>query len=104
MWRKGSFWFQGALVGKLRSRQDWQEVKDTIRAWCETGFSLVKASSRLHVHRNTLIYRLEKIKSLTDYDIRDFRTCFNLYFALILDEYSGPAMKEKEPLSGEGTL
>lgn len=86
--------FIKALTGNLRGKSDWQELEKTIRAWCESGFSLVETARRLHIHRNTLIYRLEKIRRLTGEDIHSFRTCFNLYFALLLGQYSGPAAKE----------
>lgn len=86
--------FIKALTGNLRGKSDWPELEKTIRAWCESGFSLVETARRLHIHRNTLIYRLEKIRRLTGEDIHSFRTCFNLYFALLLGQYSGPAAKE----------
>lgn len=86
--------FIKGLTGNLRGKSDWPELEKTIRAWCESGFSLVETARRLHIHRNTLIYRLEKIRHLTGEDIHSFRTCFNLYFALLLGQYSGPAAKE----------
>lgn len=86
--------FIKGLTGNLRGKSDWPELEKTIRAWCESGFSLVETARRLHIHRNTLIYRLEKIRRLTGEDIHSFRTCFNLYFALLLGQYSGPAAKE----------
>lgn len=86
--------FIKGLTGNLRGKSDWPELEKTIRAWCESGFSLVETARRLHIHRNTLIYRLEKVRRLTGEDIHSFRTCFNLYFALLLGQYSGPAAKE----------
>lgn len=78
----------------LREEPDWNEIKDTIRSWCESGFSLVNTAKELHLHRNTVIYRLDKIKAYSGYDLRDFRTCLNLYTALLLDRFLGPGSKE----------
>ncbi|MCF4150973.1 helix-turn-helix domain-containing protein [Dethiosulfovibrio sp. F2B] len=78
----------------LREGPDWNELKDTIRSWCESGFSLVNTAKELHLHRNTVIYRLDKIKAYSGHDLRDFRTCLNLYTALLLDRFLGPGSKE----------
>ncbi|WP_320793911.1 CdaR family transcriptional regulator [Pyramidobacter sp.] len=94
--------FIKALTGNLRGKSDWPELEKTIRAWCESGFSLVETARRLHIHRNTLIYRLEKIKRLTGEDIHSFRACFNFYFALLLGQYSGPVAKESAVPPAEG--
>ncbi len=88
--------FVQAITGKLRRHPDWEQTRDSIREWCESGFSLVEASRRLHVHRNTLIYRLDKLSRETGLDLKDFRTCLNLYLALVMDRYVGPAVKEKD--------
>ena len=71
-------------------------MRETIREWCESGFSLVEAARRMHVHRNTLIYRLEKLNKESGLDLKDFRTCLNLYLALVMDRYVGPAVKEED--------
>ena len=83
-----------AVTGSFRSSPDWEQMRDTIRGWCESSFSLVEAASRLHIHRNTLIYRIDKFARETGLDLKDFRTCLNLYLALVMDQYTGPAVKE----------
>ncbi len=88
--------FVQAITGKLRRHPDWEQTRDSIREWCESGFSLVEAARRLHVHRNTLIYRLDKLSRETGLNLKDFRTCLNLYLALVMDRYVGPAVKEKD--------
>lgn len=84
------------VTGTLRNQNDWPDLRETIRQWCLCSFSLVDTSAALHIHRNTLIYRLEKLKRLLGMDLKDFRTCFDLYLALMLDQYSGPTLKEPE--------
>ncbi|WP_338899553.1 helix-turn-helix domain-containing protein [Streptomyces sp. TG1A-60] len=34
-------------------------------AWCESGFNLVRAAAALHVHRNTVVHRMQKIEQIT---------------------------------------
>lgn len=78
----------------LREQPDWEDLKETIKLWCESGFSLVNTAKNLHLHRNTVLYRLEKIKNCSGYDLKNFRVCLNLYTALILDRFLGPGNKE----------
>jgi len=40
-------------------------LRRTIITWSESGFSLVRAAAVLNIHRNTLVYRLDKIAQLT---------------------------------------
>jgi carbohydrate diacid regulator len=54
-------------------------------AWCESGYNLVKASKALYIHRNTLIYRLNKIETLVGESPRDYEHAFSLYLACLLD-------------------
>ena len=88
--------FVQAVTGAFRRYPDWEQMRETIREWCESGFSLVEAARRMHVHRNTLIYRLDKLDKESGLNLKDFRTCLNLYLALVMDQYVGPAVKEKD--------
>ena len=78
----------------LRGQPDWPELRRTLATWCENGFSLVRTAAALHLHRNTLLYRLAKIEKLTDRSIRDHRSNLALYVACLadqLDEQPAPA-------------
>ena len=50
-----------ALFGALRNDRDWHILRATLIAWGDYGFNVTKAAARLHLHRNTLINRLEKV-------------------------------------------
>ncbi|MBT2674875.1 helix-turn-helix domain-containing protein [Streptomyces sp. ISL-14] len=39
-------------------------LRETLIAWAECGFQLVRTADRLATHRNTLLYRLTKIEEL----------------------------------------
>ena len=69
----------------LRTQPDWPLLRDTVVAWCESGFSLVEAAAALHVHRNTLLYRLGKLERLRGRPWRDHRGMLALYVACLDD-------------------
>jgi carbohydrate diacid regulator len=76
----------GALTTDLRAQADWRALRQTLIAWCETGFNLVHAATALHIHRNTLVYRLNKIAQLTGRPVRDHRAALALYLACLADQ------------------
>ena len=46
-----------------------------------------ETSRKLFVHRNTLVYRLEKIKKLTGLDLREFDDAIVFKVALMVKKY-----------------
>jgi carbohydrate diacid regulator len=75
-----------ALTTDLRAQNDWPALSQTVVAWCETGFNLVRAAAVLHIHRNTLVYRLNKIAQLTGKPVRDHPAALALYLACLADQ------------------
>jgi carbohydrate diacid regulator len=74
------------MAGALRAEPDWPLLRQTVVTWCETGFSLAHAAGALHIHRNTLVYRLNKISKLTGRPVRDHRAALALYLACLADQ------------------
>ncbi|NUR00444.1 MAG: sugar diacid utilization regulator [Streptomyces sp.] len=70
----------------LRAQPDWPALRDTITAWCESGFNLVRASAALHIHRNSVVYRMNKIEQITGRPLREHRTTMALYLACLADQ------------------
>jgi carbohydrate diacid regulator len=60
------------------------DLLKTLRAYFEANLNLTKAAQKLHIHRNTLIYRLGKIKDLTKLDPEQFEGAVQLKMALTL--------------------
>lgn len=56
------------------------ELYETLRAYLENERSLVKTASALFIHRNTLLYRLEKLHQLVELDLDDAQ--LRLYLTL----------------------
>lgn len=88
--------FAAAVAGALRDDPDWPTIRSTVMAWCESGFNLVRASAALHVHRNTLVYRLDKIEKLAGVSVRDPRAGIPVYLACLVDELDDDLDAEPE--------
>jgi carbohydrate diacid regulator len=70
----------------LSNENDFGALKQTLVAWCECGFNLVTTAQRLAIHRNTVIYRLDKISRLTARDVREPQVAIAAYLACLIDE------------------
>jgi carbohydrate diacid regulator len=75
--------FADTVLGELPSRPDWDVLRQTLLAWAEHGFHLVRTAQALHVHRNTLVYRLQKIESILGHGLRDHRHAIAVYLACL---------------------
>jgi carbohydrate diacid regulator len=78
------------VTGDLATHADWPELRATLIAWCESGFNLVRTAEALHIHRNTLIYRLEKVERLTGHPWRDHRATLTIYLACLASQLDNP--------------
>ena len=69
------------------------ETLFTIQRFFENNLNVSETSRGLFVHRNTLVYRLEKIKKLTGLDLRKFDDAIVFKVALMVKKYlsSDPA-------------
>lgn len=64
-----------------------QETLLTIQRFFENNLNVSETSRKLFVHRNTLVYRLEKIKKLTGLDLREFDHAIIFKVALMVKKY-----------------
>ncbi len=64
-----------------------QETLETINRFFENNLNVSETSRKLFVHRNTLVYRLEKIKKLTGLDLREFDHAIVFKVALMVKKY-----------------
>ena len=64
-----------------------QETLFTINKFFENNLNVSETARKLFVHRNTLVYRLEKIKKLTDLDLREFDDAITFKVALMVKKY-----------------
>ena len=63
------------------------ETLFTIHKFFENNLNVSETARKLFVHRNTLVYRLEKIKKLTGLDLREFDDAITFKVALMVKKY-----------------
>lgn len=85
--------YAASVLGGLRDRADWPTLRETLIAWSEGGFNLLRAAERLHVHRNTLLYRLGKIEQLSARQMREPTQAIAMYLAALADLLDSPPVK-----------
>ncbi|QTD40976.1 CdaR family transcriptional regulator [Sporosarcina sp. Te-1] len=61
-----------------------EELLKTVRTFFENGFNASVTSEKLHIHRNTLQYRLSKFQEKTGIAVRKFDGALIAYFASLL--------------------
>ena len=64
-----------------------RETLMTIQCFFENNLNVSETSRKLFVHRNTLVYRLEKIRKLTGLDLREFEHAITFKVALMVKRY-----------------
>ena len=64
-----------------------QETLFTIDSFFDNSLNVSETSRKLFVHRNTLVYRLEKIKKITGLDLREFDHAIIFKVALMVKKY-----------------
>lgn len=63
------------------------ETMQTIHKFFENNLNVSETSRQLFVHRNTLVYRLDKIERLTGLDLRKFDDAVTFKVAMLVDKY-----------------
>ena len=59
----------------------------SIQKFFENNLNVSETSRKLFVHRNTLVYRLDKIKKLTGLDLREFDDAIIFKVAMMVNKY-----------------
>jgi carbohydrate diacid regulator len=63
------------------------DTLETINKFFENNLNVSETSRKLFVHRNTLVYRLEKIRKVTGLDLREFDHAIVFKVALMVKKY-----------------
>lgn len=64
-----------------------EETSNTIRTFFDNNLNLSETARRLYVHRNTLVYRFEKLQKKYGLDLRTFQDSLTFQLALLVNEY-----------------
>ncbi|GAU78407.1 CdaR family transcriptional regulator [Fusibacter sp. 3D3] len=73
------------LKQQLKSVGD-EELEQTAMSFFECNLNITETAHKLFIHRNTLIYRLNKLETITGYDIRKFNDAINYYLNYLVDK------------------
>ena len=64
-----------------------EELLSTIYRFMDNNLNLSETSRQLYVHRNTLVYRLEKLQRTLGLDIRKFEDAMTFKIAMMVRDY-----------------
>jgi hypothetical protein len=65
------------------------EMCETVYAFMANGANIAETARALFLHRNSLVYRLDKIKEITGLDLRNLQEAVTLWVALQLYQAQG---------------
>ncbi|MEE1087113.1 MAG: helix-turn-helix domain-containing protein [Schaedlerella sp.] len=85
--------FQNQIPESLDS-----DLISTLDRFLQNNLNIAETARQLHMHRNTLIYRLEQIEKRTGLDLRKFEDAMTFKIALMVMNYRN---KKQEDLSHE---
>ncbi|HWC87630.1 MAG TPA: helix-turn-helix domain-containing protein, partial [Solirubrobacteraceae bacterium] len=69
-----------AVIAPLRDRPP---LEETLRAYFEANLDVIAAAQALHLHHNSVRYRLSQVEKLLSVDLRSPATIANLHLALL---------------------
>ena len=74
-----------ALIEPLRAHDESRrsDLVLTLKTYFSAGGNASEAADRLFLHRNSMLYRLERIQKLTGLDLRDHREALALQLGLL---------------------
>lgn len=64
-----------------------EEMLATINKFFENSLNVSETSRQLYIHRNTLVYRLDKLQKTTGLDLRVFEDAITFKIAMMVTEY-----------------
>ena len=82
--------FREDMLAPLRQRDRAGVLLATLKAYLAVNGSPTDAAGRLHLHRNTVLYRLGRIEEILGSDLRDADVRLTLHLALKIDEVLEP--------------
>lgn len=81
--------FRSDILGPLNGydQRHKGELLPTLTAFLEDTENMALVAEKLHIHRNTLRYRMQKVEELTGRNLNDTQDRMHLYFATVVDKY-----------------
>jgi len=64
-----------------------EEILTTVQKFFENNLNVSETSRQLYIHRNTLVYRLDKLQKMTGLDLRNFEDAITFKITLMVSKY-----------------
>ncbi|KGT37750.1 sugar diacid recognition domain-containing protein [Weizmannia sp. CD-2023] len=77
---------------QMDQSQKGKELIETLLCYIENNGEVNTISNKLHIHRNSLTYRLQKIEGLTNKNPRNFMDLFQLFTGYVLYRMQQPSL------------
>ncbi|MDR2479544.1 MAG: PucR family transcriptional regulator ligand-binding domain-containing protein [Treponema sp.] len=74
---------KGRFFKGLQAKISGKETLETLTVYFETGKNIQQTAERLHTHKNTIKYRLQRVRELTGLDVKNFNQSMTLYMAVM---------------------
>ena len=84
---EGNFKFISEIFEGKTPEQFDEETLQTINKFFENSLNVSETSRQLYIHRNTLVYRLDKLQKTTGLDLRVFEDAITFKIALMVVKY-----------------
>lgn len=91
----------GAFAREVMGDLQEPELLHTVMAFFRHDLNVSEAARSLYVHRNTLLYRLELIRRITQLDPRRFEDAVLIYLALSMDRFHSQVPPHASPQTGK---
>ena len=75
------------ILGDFSIEELDEETLTTINKFFDNSLNVSETSRQLYIHRNTLVYRLDKIQKITGLDLRVFEDAVTFKIALMVSKY-----------------
>lgn len=83
-------------LAEYQEESDTEDLLKTFITYCECFFSKQKAAETLHLHRNTLAYRLAKVEERYRISIENFDETISFYIVLMMKRLGSTGTKKHQ--------
>ena len=81
--------YNSAIFNRATARLFNDEMVHTIETFFDNSLNLSETARKLYIHRNTLVYRLEKVQNAIGLDLRNFDDAVTFKMMMLLGKSSG---------------
>ncbi|MGD6967431.1 sugar diacid recognition domain-containing protein [Rossellomorea vietnamensis] len=75
------------LIHRLKEEDELGNLQKTLQVYIHENGKAINTANKLFIHRNSLQYRLERIKDITGKDPRNYQDLFELYLSLVINTF-----------------